>query len=178
MLTIDNMFHQIEIGEQNRSYLSYFNKRLGYTPNLFMAMMHSDNALSAYYPFHNRKTSLTKRESEAISLAVSQQNKAMYCLSAHTMIAKLNGFTDEEILEIRKGTALFNNKLNALVKLSKAIAAHPNRLDSDLLDGFFTVGYTQEHLIDTLQVIGDSFITNLIGKALNVPIDYPLAKEL
>ena len=89
-------------------------------------MMYSDNALLAYYPFHSRKTSLSKRESEAITLVVSQQNNAMYCLSVHTMIAKLNGFSDDEILKLRKGVAPFNSKLDALVKLTGAIAKTPD----------------------------------------------------
>ena len=178
MLIINGIPHAIAISEKNRVYLDYFNKKLGHIPNLFAAMMYSDNALSAYYAFHSRKTSLSKRETEAIALTVSEMNKAMYCLSAHTMIAKLNGFSDEDIVELRKGTAPFDSKLNALVKLSGAIARHPDRVNNNLLDNFFAEGYTKEHLIDALQAIGDSIITNITGKVFDVPIDFPPAKQL
>jgi|GEM_PF-1379546 hypothetical protein len=43
----------------------------------------------------------------------------MYCLSMHTMIAKLKGFSEEEILEIRKGSVSFDSKLNVLVETIK-----------------------------------------------------------
>jgi len=178
MLTIHNIYNQVEIEGKNKNYLEYFNKRLGHTPNLFLAMMLSNNALSAYYTFHSRKTSLSKRDVEAIALVVAQHNRAMYCLSAHTMIAKLNGFSEKEILELRSGAASFDSRLNALVKLIVAIVEQPGTMDNNLLNTFFAAGYTKEHLIDALQVIGDGFITNIAGKVFDVPIDFPIAKEL
>lgn len=166
------------ISKKNEGFTAYFNKRLGHTPNLFLAMMHSDNALSSYYSFHCRKTSLSKREVEAITLAVSQCNHAMYCLSAHTMIAKLNGFSDEEILELRGGAAPFDSRLDALVKLTVCLTLHTGgSIDDGLIENFFAKGYTKEHFMDMLQVIGDAFITNITGNVFQFPIDYPLAKE-
>lgn len=178
MVTINSFPNEAGLNKKNKGYLEYFNKRLGRTPNLLVAMMHSDQALSTYYTFHSRKTSLSKREIEAITLTVSQHNGAMYCLSAHTMIAKLNGFSDENILELRRASASFDGKLEALVKLAVYLARHTNSIDNSLLDNFFAAGYTKEHLIDMLQVIGDTVITNITGKVFQIPIDYPLAEEL
>lgn len=165
------------INKKNKDFTAYFNKRLGHTPNLLLAMMHSDNALSNYYSFHRRKTSLSKREVEAITLTVSQCNHAMYCLSAHTMIAKLNGFSDEEILELRSGAASFDSRLDALVKLAGCLTLHACNINDRLIEDFFAKGYTKEHFMDMLQVIGDAFITNITGNVFQFPIDYPLAKE-
>ncbi len=82
MSTIDNNMYLLNaMSEQNSKYLTYFNRKLGRKPNLFLTVMYSNDALSAYYRFISRKTSLSKKELEAIALTVSQQNKAMYCLS-------------------------------------------------------------------------------------------------
>jgi hypothetical protein len=94
------------------------------------------------------------------------------------MIAKLNGFSDEEILELRKGTASFDSRLNALVKLAAHMAGQAGQVDSAILHDFFGEGYTREQLMDMLQVIGDAFITNITGRVFNVAIDYPIVKEL
>ena len=177
MVSID-IPHLTEVSETNQGYIAYFNKKLGHIPNLFAAMMHSKNALSAYYPFHTRKTSLSVRESEAITLVVSQQNEAKYCLSVHTMIGKLNGFSEEEILELREGTASFDSKLNVLVRLVKNIVEQRGKPDNALLDQFFAEGYTCENLVDALYVVGDNFITNFTAKILDVPLDFPMAEEL
>ncbi|WP_057938583.1 carboxymuconolactone decarboxylase family protein [Algoriphagus resistens] len=167
-----------EVKELNRGYVKYFNEKLGRTPNMYAAMMHSENALSAYYPFHIRKNSLSIRESEAITLVVSQQNNAMYCLSAHTMIGKLNGFTEQEIILLRKGEAPFDRRLDVLVQLVKDIVEKKGAVETDKLNNFFHAGFTYENLIDTLHVVGDNFITNFTGKVLKVPIDFPLTNEL
>lgn len=166
------------VSETNRNYIAYFDKRLGHIPNLYLSMMHSQYAFSTFYHFHGRKTSLTLKEREAVSLVVAQCNGSRYCLSAHTMIAKLNGFSDEEIIQLRNGKADFNKKLNALVQLVKALAKNSGQNVINQLSTFFDVGYTTGQLMDTLQSIGENYISNLTAKTLQVPIDFPLAPEL
>lgn len=166
------------VSEKNKSYVDYFVEKLGHVPNMFAVMMHSQNALNAYYPYHLAKTSLSKREVEAITLVVSQHNLSKYCLSAHTMIGKLNGFSDMEIMELRGGTASFDAKLNALVSLIKRIVEWQQTIEEDLLKSFFTAGYTRGSLIDALNVVRDNFITNLTAKTLHIPIDFPLAEDI
>ncbi|HWV65246.1 carboxymuconolactone decarboxylase family protein [Chitinophaga sp.] len=166
------------ISEVNRNYITYFNRKIGHVPNLYRFMMHSDHAFNTYYAFHSRETSLSLRELEAVSLVVAQVNRSLYCLSAHTMIARLNGFSDEEIRQMRKGTAGFDPRLDALVKLVKSFAGNKGKNIAYQLNNFFSAGYTREHFIDVLQAMGENFISNLTAKTLNVPIDFPLAPEL
>ncbi|MEN2399362.1 carboxymuconolactone decarboxylase family protein [Flavobacterium sp. MC2016-06] len=165
--------HQDKISEKNKEYIEYFNKKIGYVPNMFVTMMHSENALTAYYPFHKQESSLSKREQEAIALVVSQDNKAEYCLNNHTMIAKLNDFSYQEILELRNGTAHFDPKLNILVSLIKNIIEHKGSVDNYLLEKFYIEGYNQGNLVDALHVVGDNYITNFIGKVFKTPVDFP-----
>ncbi len=162
----------------NQKFSLYFKERLGTVPNVYASMMHSENAMNNYYQFHTRKITLSKKECEAIMLVVSQKNNSLYCLSAHTMIGKLNGFNEAQILDIRLGKATFDKKLDALVKFIKNVIEEKNKTDSGLLQRCFNVGYTHEHLVDALHVVGDGFITNYLTKVLNVPIDFPLAEEL
>ena len=46
---------------------------------------------------------MSNKEKEAVNLIVSEVNGWLYCKSAHTVIGKMNGFTDEQLLDIRKG---------------------------------------------------------------------------
>ena len=163
---------------ENKNYIEYFNKKLGHIPNIYAAMMHSENAFITYYAFHSRRTSLSIKEWEAISLVVSQVNKSLYGLSEHTMIGMLNGFNETEIMQLRSGVADFDRKLNSLVQLVKNMMEQKGKVDTSLMDNFLSEGYTPEHLVDVLLVVGDNFITNFTGKVLDVPIDSPLAKEL
>ncbi len=46
-------------------------------------------------------SSLSARELEAINLSVSEHSGCDYCVAAHTMIAKLAGYTAEETRQLR-----------------------------------------------------------------------------
>ncbi|HLN96310.1 MAG TPA: carboxymuconolactone decarboxylase family protein, partial [Flavobacterium sp.] len=93
-------------------------------PNLYAVMALSETALGNYLAFQNAKTSFTNKEKQAVNLVVSQVNECHYCQSAHTLLGKMNGLTEEQTIEIRKGGASFDPKLDALVTLAKDITAH------------------------------------------------------
>jgi len=77
-----------------------------------------------------------------------------YCQSAHTALGKMNGFSDEQILEIRGGSAAFDAKLDALAKFTKSVVENRGNATLTAKDAFFAA--------------------NLTGFA----IDFPLAPEL
>ncbi|CAN0604893.1 unnamed protein product, partial [Ectocarpus sp. 12 AP-2014] len=132
-----------EVSEKNQGIFDNLEKALGFVPNFYATYANSDTALENYLNFANAKTSLSAKEKEVVNLAVSQVNNCIYCLSAHTAIGKMNGFTDEQILELRAGKASFDTKLNALAKLAKNITENRGRTDEDVLNDYFAAGYTK-----------------------------------
>lgn len=167
-----------EVSENNQAIFDNLNKALGFVPNLYATYAHSDTALENYLNFANAKTSLTAKEKEAVNLAVSQVNDCIYCLSAHTAIAKMNGFTDEQILELRAGYSSVSNKLDALARLAKNVTENRGKTDSAVLENFLNVGYTQGQVIDTISLVGDKTISNYIHSTTKVPVDFPVAQPL
>ena len=112
----------------NRAIFDELKSKLGFVPNIYATYAYSENALGQYLSFSSGKTSLSNKEKEAIFLVVSQVNNCSYCQAGHTAIGKMNGFTDEQIIEIRKGAASFDSKLDALVKLAKAIIENREKI--------------------------------------------------
>lgn len=166
------------VNETNQAIFDNLNKALGFVPNLYATYAHSDTALENYLNFSNAKTSLSAKEKEVVNLAVSQVNDCIYCLSAHTAIGKMNGFTDEQILELRAGYASFDTKLDALARLAKNVTENRGRTDQDVIDNFFNAGYTKGNLIDTIALVGDKTISNYIHSTTQIPVDFPLAQPL
>jgi alkylhydroperoxidase family enzyme len=93
-------------------------------------------------------------------------------------LGKMNGFTDEQILELRKGSASFDSKLDALVKLAKTIIENRGNVDDATLDAFFNAGYDKGNLVDVILAVGEKTITNYLHKVTKVPIDFPEAPGL
>ena len=167
-----------EVSENNQAIFDNLNKALGFVPNLYATYAYSNTALENYLTFSNAKTSLTAKEKEVVNLAVSQVNECSYCLSAHTAIGKMNGFNDEQILELRAGHASFDNKLDALAQLAKNITENRGKTDESVLENFFSAGYTKGNLIDTISLVGDKTISNYIHQTTQIPVDFPVAQPL
>ena len=113
-----------------------------------------------------------------MNLAVSQVNECNYCLAAHTAIGKMNGFNDAQILELRGGSASFDNKLAALANLAKDITENRGAASDTALEQFFSAGYTKENLVDTIVLVGDKTISNYLHKTTDVAVDFPAAQPL
>ena len=173
-----NVPNREEVSTTNKAIFDQLKSTLGFVPNLYATYAHSENALGNYLNFANAKTSLKAKEKEVVNLAVSEVNGCLYCLSAHTAIAKMNGFTEEQILELRAGVASFDPKLDALARLAKNITENRGNTDAAVLENFFNAGWTKENLIDTIVLVGDKTISNFINNTADTPIDFPVAQPL
>ena len=167
-----------EVSPKNQGIFDNLEKAVGFVPNLYATYAYSENALENYLTFANAKTSLTAKQKEVVNLAVSQVNNCLYCLSAHTAIGKMNGFTDAQILELRAGKASFDTKLDALAGLARNITENRGATDAVVLDNFFAAGWTKENLIDTIVLVGDKTISNYIHSTTQIPVDFPVAQPL
>jgi alkylhydroperoxidase family enzyme len=90
----------------------------------------------------------------------------------------MNGFTDEQILEIRGGSASFDAKLNALAKFTLEATAKRGHVSNETLNKFFAAGYTKGTIVDVIIAIADKVVMNYLHNLTNVPIDFPIAPEL
>ncbi len=167
-----------DVSANNQAIFDKFQKGAGFVPNLYAYFAKNETALGDYLAFQNRKSSLRGKEREVVNLVTSQINGCRYCQSAHTVLGKMNGFTDEQILEIRRGAASFDSKLDALAKLTASIVNNKGRAGADLVEGFFAAGYTEANLIDVIIVVGDKIISNYLHNLTEIEIDFPLAKEI
>jgi len=167
-----------DVSPNNQAIFDNLNKALGFVPNLYATIAYSDTGLENYLNFQNGKTSLNKKEKEAINLVVSQFNKCDYCLSAHTVLGKMNGFTEDQTFELRKGEAPFDGKLDALVKFTKEATINKGKVSEATLDNFFKAGYENASIIDVYIAIADKVVMNYIHNLTQIPIDFPLAKPL
>lgn len=166
-----------EVAPANQAIFDTLTKALGFVPNLYATIAYSENGLGRYLAYQNAKTTLSNKEKEAVNLIVSQVNKCVYCQSAHTVIGKMNGFSDDEILDIRSGKAS-DIKLNALVQLAEGITKNRGNANADLVDAFFAQGYNNESLVDVVLQVSDKTAMNYLHNLTQVPVDFPLAPAL
>jgi uncharacterized peroxidase-related enzyme len=167
-----------EVSANNQGIFDNLQKGLGFIPNLYAYYAKNETALGDYLTLQNRKSTLTAKEREVINLVTSQINGCRYCQSAHTALGKMNGFTDEQIIAIRKGTASFDSKLDALAKFTSSTVENRGRATEESKEAFFVAGYDEANMIDVVVVIGDKIMSNYLHNLTGFEIDFPLAPSL
>ncbi len=166
-----------QVTPNNQENFDALQKAIGFVPNLYATFAYSDHALSRYLAFQGSKTSLNNKEKEAVNLVVSQSNGCVYCQSAHTVIGKMNGFSEDEILRLRAGYST-NDKLNTLVTLAKDITENKGRASQENLAAFYAAGYNDGNLVDLILQVSDKIIMNYLHNLTEIPVDFPLAQPL
>ena len=177
-MTTINVPTRAEVNPGNQAIFDQLKSGLGMVPNLYATFAHSDTALTTYMALQNAKSSISGKAREVVNLVVSQVNECQYCLAAHTMLGKMNGFTDEQVLEIRHGQASFDTKFDALARLTKGIVQSRGHVDQALVEAFFAAGWTKENLVDAIVVIGDKTVSNYLHSTTRIPVDFPAAPAL
>jgi len=177
-VTTINVPTRQEVSSVNQAIFDNIEKRFGVVPNLFATMAHSGNALSSYMALQSARSTISGKAREVVNLVVSQVNECAYCLAAHTMVGKMSGLSDEQIVEIRRGRVSFDSKLDALARLTQGIVRNRGHVDPALVDAFFDAGWTKENLVDTIVAIGDKTITNYLHSTTRIPVDFPAAAAL
>jgi AhpD family alkylhydroperoxidase len=167
-----------EVSANNQGIFDNLQKGLGFIPNLYAYFAKNETALGDYLTLQNRKSTLKAKERELINLVTSQINGCRYCQSAHTVLGKMNGFTEEQILEIRKGSASFDNKLDALAKFTTSAVENRGRATEESKEAFFAAGYDEANMIDVIIIVGDKIISNYLHNLTGFDIDFPLAEQI
>jgi len=161
----------------NQAIFDNLQKALGFVPNLYAAIAYSDHGLARFLAYQNAKTSLSNKEKEAVNLVVSQVNGCIYCQSAHLVLGKMNGFTDEQLLDIRKEKSA-DVKLNALVRLAADITRNRGNASPSNVNDFFAQAYTDENLVDLILQVSDKTAMNYLHNLTKIPVDFPLAPAI
>ena len=177
-MTTFNVPTRNDVSADNQAIFDNLQKGLGFVPNLYASFAHSETALGNYLTLQNAKSSLTGKEREIINLVVSQVNDCIYCLSAHTVVGKMQGFTEEQVLKIRKGESIGDAKLDALANLVRNVAIKRGHADKFVVDSFYAAGYTKGGLVDALMVIGDKTISNYLHGVTQLAVDFPVASTI
>jgi uncharacterized peroxidase-related enzyme len=167
-----------DVSPANQAIFDHMQSAFGVVPNLYATFAMNDTALGDYLALQNRKATLSAKEREVINLVVSQVNDCKYCVPAHTMLAKMNGFTDDQILQIRRAQITFNDKYAALASFVKETTINRGRPSQNATDALFEAGYTKANLVDVMMIIGDKIISNYLHNVTQIPVDWPEVPQI
>lgn len=159
---------------EQKALLDDIQAQLGMVPNFLKVLANSPVALRAFLGLHEiaGDGSLDAQTRERIALAVAQQNSCEYCVSAHTAIGRKAGLDNAEIVANRSGTSQ-DSKAAAAVKFARALVEHSGDVTTAELLEIRNAGYNDADIVEIITHVGMNILTNIIGKASRVAIDFP-----
>jgi AhpD family alkylhydroperoxidase len=168
-----------EANVDSQAIFTNVKSKIGMLPNLYATMGVSDKLLGGFLNFTETLKSgeFSNKEYEAIALATSQANACAYCLSAHTALGKMNGFSEEETIELRRNS-IADQKLNALVSLVSEIVESKGHPVENTVQNFFNAGYTKAAFAELIGAVALTTITNYVFHNGGFEIDFPKAQGI
>jgi len=168
-----------QVSAESQVMFDTFTKRVGKVPNLYATMGYSAPALKMFMDMEDDmgKSVFTPKEREAIALIVSEINGCAYCLAGHSMLAIKRGFTKEQTLDIRRGRT-DDEKLNAIVSLTKSIVENKGKADETSLNDFYAAGFDEAALMELIAFITIRVYTNYVFANTEIPVDFPAADPI
>lgn len=150
------------------------NGQLGMVPNFLKIFANSPTALRAFLGLHSiaGEGSLDTLTKERIALALAEQNACEYCVSAHSAIGRKAGLSSAEIEANRAGTSQ-DAKAAVAVKFAKSLAEHSGAVTTAELLEVRNAGFTDADVVEIITHVGMNILTNILGKASRVEIDFP-----
>ncbi len=137
--------------EQSREALRGLERRMGRLLNIHAEMAHAPVVLAAYGGIQKAITaqgSFDARTREAIALAVGAVDKCAYCQSAHTAGGQAAGWSLEQTVAIRDGTADLGPKLGSLLAVAREIAGNTGYVADATWQAALEAGWSDAELAE------------------------------
>jgi uncharacterized peroxidase-related enzyme len=160
--------------DEQKALLDAIQGQLGMVPNFLKIFANSPVALRAFLGLHGvaGAGSLDALTRERIALALAQQNGCEYCVSAHTAIGRKTGLTGDEILAARNGVSE-DAQAAVAVKFAQSLMEKKGEISTLELAEVRSAGYSESDIVEIITHVGMNFLTNILGKASRVEIDFP-----
>ena len=159
---------------EQKNLLDAIQAKLGMVPNFLRVFANSPAALKAFLGLYGvaSEGSLSPQTRERIAVALAQQNSCEYCLSAHTAMGRKAGLTGNEMAANRAGSSE-DAKAAVAVKLARSLSEHKGEVTTAELLEARNAGYNDADIVEIITHVGMNILTNIIGKASQVEIDFP-----
>jgi len=147
----------------------------GTIPNMIKRMANSPPLLDAYLHGHalfRAQSGFNSVEQEIIFLVLSLENGCDYCVAAHSFMADTFSKVPTDVTEaIRYGEAIENEKFAALAAMTRDMLLRRGFADPDTVKHFFSVGYSETHLLNLVLAVSIKTLTNYSNHLFQPEVD-------
>jgi uncharacterized peroxidase-related enzyme len=161
-----------------KDLLDAVEKSLGITPNMFRVAAQSPAALEGLLGLNGAVAhgTLGPKVREQIALAVAENNRCDYCLSAHTFLGEHAGLSDADVARARQGRAA-DLKTDAAVRFAQSLLeSHGHPSDAELAAAR-QAGFSDGEIVEVVAITALNVFTNYLNRVAETDIDFPVVRS-
>ena len=153
-------------------------RRLGVVPNMTKVMANSPALLKGYVELANALSGgvLGVATGERLALAIAQDNRCSYCLSAHSYLAEHVAHLDEADIKAARNGDATDAKAAALLTFAVSVNRHRGDVTTTDVEAVRSAGATDQEIAETIGHVALNVLTNYFNKAAGVDIDFPIVE--
>ena len=119
------------------------------------------------------RSALSKKQLEAINLAVSEDSGCDYCVAAHTLMGKAAGFSADQAKSLRSGSYPEDPGIDALIKFALHLVRSNGTLAPAALEDIRSAGLSDRQIVETIGAISAILLTNMLNRVNDTLLDFP-----
>ncbi|CAH1385356.1 carboxymuconolactone decarboxylase family protein [Candidatus Nitrotoga sp. M5] len=153
-------------------------KEFGMIPNLHAVMAESPGLLEGYQVLHGLfvNSSFNADEKTVVWQTINVEHACLYCVPAHTGIAKSMKVSDEVSNALRDETPLPTAKLEALRNFTLAMVRQRGELEAKQMQYFYAAGFTQQNVLEVILGVSQKIMSNYTNYIAKTPTDEPFKR--
>jgi len=155
-----------DLPEDIRSRILAVQEKLGFVPNVFLALAHRPEEFRAFFAYHDalmeKEGGLTKAEREMIVVATSGANNRHYCVVAHGAILRVRAknplIADQVAINHRK--ADLTARQSAMLDFAMKVALEARNIADEDFDALRAHGFSDEDIWDIAAIAAFFALSN------------------
>jgi alkylhydroperoxidase family enzyme len=159
--------------EASKSALRDVQARFGMIPNLAGAMATSPVLIQSFIGVFDKVHggSFTEPQIQTVLLTDAVTNGSAWAVALHTALGLQAGLDPADVEAMRAGRSPSDTKLGALSTVARTMIEKRGRLDDQDIERFLAAGFGKDLLLEVINIVAASTITNYTGSITNPPLE-------
>ena len=139
----------------------------------YSVISESPEALKAYKSLHNlfSQTSFSNEERTVIWQTINVENECIFCVPAHTSMAKKMNVSNVINEALRNETPLPNKKLESLRTFTTLLLRNRGNVSDKEILSFLHAGYSNQNILEIIIGLAQKTISNYVNHVARTPVE-------
>ncbi len=157
-----------------RELIEKIREDLGMVPNLYRVLANAPSVLESYMGMRTmlEEGALPRKLQEQIALTVSEITGCAYCISAHTVIGRTVGLSEQEIMDSRRGVSP-ERRIEDVLQFARKVVRAQGRVSGEDLEILRNRGLGDAEIVEIIAQVLAVLFTNTYNNAAGTLVDFP-----